>query len=50
MGSLSSFRNLADSYGFSLQLMLDDYIVLKGDFVSKNAFKLMRTSHSYEFF
>lgn len=49
MGSLPSFRDLADSYGTPLQLMLDGKDALKRDFVSKNGFKLMRTCYSCEF-
>lgn len=49
IGSLPSFRDLADSYGRPIQLMLDCRDALKRDFVSKNGFKLMRTCYVCEF-
>ena len=49
MESLPSFRDLADSYGRPLQLILDGRDALKRDFISKNDFKLMRTCYVCEF-
>ena len=49
MESLSSFRDLADTYGRPLQLMLDGRDALKRNFVSENGFKLMRTCYVCEF-
>ena len=49
VGALPAFRDLADTYGMPLQLMLDGSDVLKRDFISKNGFKLMRTCYVCEF-
>lgn len=50
IGSLLSFRVIADKYGAPLQIMLDGKDALKRNFISQKGFKLMRTCYSCEFF